>query len=487
MIPGQDSRRCGTPRHHAERKAARIMMRSTVTILLVLASVLSYGPAHAVDTPPRPAGLVSGQVVNVVDGDTVDVSLGGKTERLRLIGLDTPETKDPRKPVQCFGREASAHAKALLNGRTVGLETDATQDTRDRYGRLLAYVWVGARLYNLDMIADGYAHEYTYRVPYKYQTLFKQAQQEASAAGRGLWSPATCNGDTEQAAGSQTQPQQAQRCFPETGHCIAGRFRQYWEQNGGLPVFGYPIGPAQDELNRDTGQTYLTQWFERNRFELHPENSAPYDVLLGRLGDDRLRQLGSDWQTFGKGQQTAGCLWFAETGHSVCPPFRGYWETHGLRDPALSAYARSLALFGLPLSERVMETNTSGDTVETQWFERARFECHPNNPPEYRVLLGLLGNEVRTSPVIPNPKPAITCVVTAAPPPPPPPPPPARPQPTPVPPPSRNCDPSYPTVCIPSPPPDLDCGDIPHRRFRVLQPDPHRFDRDRNGIGCESG
>src|SRR4051794_18307006 len=82
-----------------------------------------------------------------------------------------------------------------------------------------------------------------------------------------------------------------ERCFPETNQCIGDRFRPYWEQNGGLAVFGYPITPARDEHNRDTGQVYLTQWFERNRFESHPENVAPYDVLLGRLGDDRLGQL----------------------------------------------------------------------------------------------------------------------------------------------------------------------------------------------------
>jgi hypothetical protein len=287
-------------------------------------------------------------------------------------------------------------------------------------------------------------------------------------------------------------PRQAERCFPETNQCINGRFLQYWEQNGGLPVFGYPITPAQNEVNADTGQTYLTQWFERNRFELHPENQAPYDVLLGRLGDDRLRQLGRNWQALPKGQQTAGCLWFPETGHSVCEPLKSYWETHGLLDPALSTYARSLALFGLPLSERGMETNTSGDTVETQWFERARFECHPNNPPQFRVLLGLLGNEVRGGAAIPGAKPAVTCTVTApAPPPPappappPPPPPPARPTPTPKPP-AANCHPSYPDFCIPPPPPDLDCPDIGRKNFTVRQPDPHRFDQDRNGIGCES-
>ncbi len=98
------------------------------------------------------------------------------------------------------------------------------------------------------------------------------------------------------------------RCFPgvpNITNCIRDRFLEYWEQNGELAVFGYPISVAANEVNRDTGQTYLTQWFERNRFELHPENRAPYDVLLGRLGDDRLRQQGRDWKTFPKAAASA--------------------------------------------------------------------------------------------------------------------------------------------------------------------------------------
>ena len=198
---------------------------------------------------------------------------------------------------------------------------------------------------------------------------------------------------------------QDERCFSETQQCIAGRFRQYWEQNGGLAVFGLPIAPASEELNGDTGQTYLTQWFERNRFELHPEQAPPYDVQLGRLGDARLRQQNIDWRTFPReGGPKPGCLWFEETGHNVCdqgdalsgmPGFKTYWQTHGLQDPKLDGYARSLALFGLPLSDARVETNTSGSSVLTQWFERARLEWHPANPAEYRVLLGLLGSDVR--------------------------------------------------------------------------------------------
>src|SRR5687767_1654760 len=84
-------------------------------------------------------------------------------------------------------------------------------------------------------------------------------------------------------------------CFnvPGITNCIEGRFLEYWQQNGGLPVFGYPITPAS--MQQTAEGTFLTQYFERNRFEWHPENQRPYDVLLGRLGDDRLKQQGRDW------------------------------------------------------------------------------------------------------------------------------------------------------------------------------------------------
>ncbi len=141
----------------------------------------------------------------------------------------------------------------------------------------------------------------------------------------------------------------------------------------------------------------------------HTELAAPYDVLLGRLGDDRLRQLGRNWQAEPResGPQP-GCIWFEQTGHNVCNQggalgFRRYWESNGLRDPRLNRYGQSLALFGLPLTAPRMETNTSGDNVLTQWFKRARFEWHPNQPNQFKVLLGLLGNEVRTGVGLPTP------------------------------------------------------------------------------------
>ncbi|MBC8075363.1 MAG: PQQ-dependent sugar dehydrogenase [Chloroflexales bacterium] len=189
------------------------------------------------------------------------------------------------------------------------------------------------------------------------------------------------------------QAQSGSRLFPETGLRVGGRFLSFWDGNGGLPVFGYPNSDQRGERGREG--VFTTQWFERERFELHPENLAPYDVLLGRLGDELLRRQGRDWRSFPKGQGGPGCQLFSETGHGVCGPFLAFWQGHGLEFDGRrgTGYAESLALFGLPLSEAQTETNSSGATVLTQWFERARFEYLPENPDPYKVLLGRLGAE----------------------------------------------------------------------------------------------
>lgn len=136
-------------------------------------------------------------IVSVVDGDTVKINLDGKTTTLRLIGLDTPETVDPRKPVQCFGVEASNKAKELLSSKKVRIEKDSTQGNLDKYGRTLAYVYLeDGTFYNKYMIENGYAHEYTYDLPYKYQNEFKNAQKEAQTKKLGFWASNTCNGNT---------------------------------------------------------------------------------------------------------------------------------------------------------------------------------------------------------------------------------------------------------------------------------------------------
>ncbi len=147
-------------------------------------------------------------VSSVVDGDTVKVNINGTIETLRLIGIDTSETVDPRKPVQCFGKEASDKAKELLAGKKVRIEKDSTQGDLDKYGRSLVYIYREDGLfYNQYMIEQGYAHEYTYDTPYKYQAKFKAAQKLAQDNLRGLWSPNTCNGDTASSAVAPVSPQ----------------------------------------------------------------------------------------------------------------------------------------------------------------------------------------------------------------------------------------------------------------------------------------
>jgi hypothetical protein len=194
-----------------------------------------------------------------------------------------------------------------------------------------------------------------------------------------------------------TSPPQSGRCrtFPETSQQACGRILEYWEQNGGLPVFGFPIAPQAPQ--QIEGKTFEVQLFERNRLELHPENARPYDVLLGRLGFDSLVAQKRDWNTFGKVDPSTP-HYFPETGHAIAPQFWGYWSSHGLEFDGQGGktFQESLALFGMPLSEPVMEKSvTDGQTYLTQHFERARFEHHPENAgTQYEVLLGLLGREL---------------------------------------------------------------------------------------------
>ena len=137
-------------------------------------------------------------VVGVVDGDTFKIDINGTVETLRLIGIDTPETVDPRKPVQCFGEEASGKAKSLLVGKRVRIEADPSQGERDKYGRLLVYAYLeDGTFFNGVMIEQGYAYEYTYDSAYAFQKEFRTAQENAKDNMLGLWSSDTCDGSRE--------------------------------------------------------------------------------------------------------------------------------------------------------------------------------------------------------------------------------------------------------------------------------------------------
>jgi len=131
-------------------------------------------------------------VVSVADGDTITVTIAGVNERVRLIGIDAPELHNP---TECFAQESTDHAEETLAGTSVRLVADPNQDDRDRYGRLLRYVLLpdGANV-NASMVASGYAYEYTYDGPYRYQELFRGNQRSARSAGAGVWSASSCDG-----------------------------------------------------------------------------------------------------------------------------------------------------------------------------------------------------------------------------------------------------------------------------------------------------
>lgn len=134
------------------------------------------------------------QVIKVIDGDTIKVDVDGKIETVRLVGIDTPETVDPRRPVECMGMAASNFAKALLEDRLVRLETDSTQGDRDRYGRLLRFVFLqdGTDVGKL-LLLGGYAQESLYSSkPHKYRSAYVEAEQQARAQQLGLWNSAIC-------------------------------------------------------------------------------------------------------------------------------------------------------------------------------------------------------------------------------------------------------------------------------------------------------
>jgi micrococcal nuclease len=125
-------------------------------------------------------------VTRVVDGDTIVVRLGTASEKVRYIGVNTPEVHHPRKGEERGGREAAAVNKALVNGKHVRLEFDVR--SRDRYGRLLAYVWVGEIMVNAEMVRRGYAQVMTVPPNVRHQDLFLKLQRDARDRGRGLWS-----------------------------------------------------------------------------------------------------------------------------------------------------------------------------------------------------------------------------------------------------------------------------------------------------------
>jgi micrococcal nuclease len=166
-------------------------------LLLVLLSGCRAGGPRGAQSPEADAAAtgragVTARVLRVVDGDTIIVRLNGREERLRYIGINTPESVTPDQPVECFGREASEANKKLVAGKTVRLERDVSD--RDRFGRLLRYVYVGDTFVNGEMVRQGYANAITIQPDVRENDRLRALEREARDAGRGLWSRCRRNG-----------------------------------------------------------------------------------------------------------------------------------------------------------------------------------------------------------------------------------------------------------------------------------------------------
>jgi len=179
-----------------------MIIRLAVAVLLIVSGVVSFGQENkgSGSVAQVPSDVTS--VLRVIDGDTVQVKKSdGEKITYRLIGVNTPETVDPRKTVECFGKEASDYLKKTLAGvEAAGYSVayDDTQQRTDKYDRHLVYLYVGDRTgsttksINQQIIENGYGYEYTYRVPYKYQKEFKESERLARDEKRGLWADGVC-------------------------------------------------------------------------------------------------------------------------------------------------------------------------------------------------------------------------------------------------------------------------------------------------------
>jgi micrococcal nuclease len=152
---------------------------------------------------PIPAGMY--EVINIDDGDTIKVDMNGREEKIRLIGVDTPETHDPRKPVQCFGMAATNFTRTLIGENPVRLEADPLSTNRDRYNRLLRYVYLGdGTLVQAEIIKHGYGFAYT-SFPFTKSQEFRDYQKQAIANRAGLW--ADCNPAPNDFGGYDSNPE----------------------------------------------------------------------------------------------------------------------------------------------------------------------------------------------------------------------------------------------------------------------------------------
>lgn len=176
-----------------------------ILFVCVVAAVCAYvflpHPSIKLQPPKLLTNTNTYRVLKTYDGDTIEVDMDGKPEKVRLIGVDTPETHDPRKAVQCYGLAASEFTKKLLTNKSVRLESDQLSTNRDRYDRLLRYVYVDSTLVNAELIKQGYGFAYT-GFPFTKSKDFVDLQKQAEAQKYGLWG--SCQVNTKENGQKQT-------------------------------------------------------------------------------------------------------------------------------------------------------------------------------------------------------------------------------------------------------------------------------------------
>lgn len=159
-------------------------------VVMALSFVLFLGQKYGWFENPRTLGINQQpgaySVTQIFDGDTIGITMNGRPEKIRLIGVDTPETHDPRKSVECFGEAATEFTRQLIGSSSVRLEADPLSTNRDRYDRLLRYIYIGERLVNLEIIAQGYGFAYL-SFPFTKMGQFRVAEEQARDLSRGLW------------------------------------------------------------------------------------------------------------------------------------------------------------------------------------------------------------------------------------------------------------------------------------------------------------
>lgn len=184
------------------KPASKRRLRLIIFALLIIGALAWWRASQSHLKVELPTVITNSQpglyeVTHVNDGDTIVVARGGTSETVRLIGMDTPEVKDPRKPVQCYGAEASAKTKSLLRGQKVRLEPDPLGDNRDKYQRLLRYVYLpDGTFLNETLIKQGYAFAYVV-FPFSKLEQFKADEAAAAAAHAGLWGACQINDSTK--------------------------------------------------------------------------------------------------------------------------------------------------------------------------------------------------------------------------------------------------------------------------------------------------